>query len=100
MSQVDLVPIGSDAPRWDEIVSEFKNWDVYARQGYVAAASGDAAMLAVVRTRAGSLAVPFVPRPLPNGEGEDAESPYGYPGVLVSGDVSECWDMLRRALSR
>ena len=98
MTHVDLIPI-SDARRWDDILSEFQGWDVYARRGYVSAASGDASMLAVVRSGSGSLAVPFVPRPLPEGDGQDAESPYGYPGVLVNGEVSECWDMLSQTLA-
>lgn len=80
--------------------------DVYLDPGYVAtAALGDPACLAVVEAGAGRLAIPFVERALPAwldaAEWRDAESPYGYAGVLAFGDAGAwpaCWGELTEAL--
>lgn len=99
MSHVELIAITDGAERWDGVLASFSGADLYARHGYVSAAAGDNALLAAVQGTAGALAVALVPHALPGGEGYDAESPYGYPGVLTRGDVADCWPALRQALA-
>lgn len=73
--------------------------DIYVDPGYVAAAAlGEPAWLAVLEFGGGRLAIPFVSHTLPPwidaGDWHDAESVYGYPGVLASGDRAGwtgCW---------
>ena len=59
MSRVDLIPIRDGAGRWDGALTGFAATDLYARHGYVRAAAGDDALLAVVPGAAGVLAVPL-----------------------------------------
>jgi Acetyltransferase (GNAT) domain len=99
MSAIDILAATDGAARWDHAIAGFDQADLYARHGYVHAAAGDDALLVHVRTGDGELAVPLLPQPLPDGDGWDAESPYGYPGVLVRGDVTTCWPVLRDALA-
>ena len=99
MSRVEVISIAEEAARWDGALCGFAEMDVYARYGYVRAAGGDDALLALVHGAGGDLAVPLVPQALPHGDGHDAESPYGYPGILVRGEVADCWPLLGQALA-
>jgi len=99
MSQVEIISLSAGAQRWNGLVAGFDGVDVYALHGYVHAAAGDDALLAQVRTPTGELVVPLLPRRLPEGEGCDAESPYGYPGLLTRGEVASCWPLLADALA-
>ncbi len=99
MSQVEITTISAGSERWNGVLSSFDGVDVYAQHGYVHAAAGDDALLVHVRTPAGEMAVPLLPRRLPEGEGYDAESPYGYPGLLTRGEVATCWPLLADTLA-
>ncbi len=99
MSEIEIVAVTDDADRWDRVLAGFDQADVYARHGYVHAAAGDGALLVHMHIGDGEMAVPLIPQPLPEGNGYDAESPYGYPGVLVRGDVTACWPALAEALA-
>ena len=80
--------------------------DVYFDPGYVATAGlGDPTWLAIVESEGGRLIIPFVEHALPawldTAEWHDAESPYGYAGVLASGDGMgwpACWREFTEAL--
>jgi hypothetical protein len=81
---VTSVLLGTDAPRWDELVDSSPTPDVYYRPGYCAAyeAAGHGRAVAVVTD---SALYPLLLRPLPFGEdGFDALTPYGYGGVLLT----------------
>jgi Acetyltransferase (GNAT) domain len=81
---VTSVLLGTDDPRWDELVDGSPTPDVYYRPGYCAAyeAVGHGRAVAVVTERA---LYPLLLRPLPFGEeGFDAATPYGYGGVLLT----------------
>lgn len=99
MNPVEFIAVSAGSERWNGVLASFDGVDVYAQHGYVHAAAGDEALLVVVRTSAGELVIPLLPRRLPEGEGYDAESPYGYPGLLTRGDVSACWPLLADALA-
>ena len=99
MSEIEIIAAKEGADRWDRVLAGFAQVDVYARHGYVHAAAGDGALLVRVRAGAGEMAVPLVPQALPEGDGWDAESPYGYPGALMRGEVTACWPVLSEALA-
>jgi serine/alanine adding enzyme len=74
--------LGTDDPRWEELVDASPHADVYYRPGYCRAyeAAGHGRAVAVVTDEA---LFPLLLRPLPFGEeGFDAATPYGYGGVL------------------
>jgi serine/alanine adding enzyme len=81
--------LGTDDPRWEELVEGSPHADVYYRPGYCRAyeAAGHGRAVAVVTEQA---VFPLLLRPLPFGEeGFDAATPYGYGGVLpLGGDSS------------
>jgi serine/alanine adding enzyme len=95
----------TEADAWREALPP--DADIYVDPGYVAAASlSDPAWLAVVECGGGRLVLPFVSRALPpwldSKDCRDAESVYGYPGVLASGDRGSwpaCWRELTAALA-
>jgi hypothetical protein len=99
MSQIDLVSIRDGQSVWESFLAAFADVDVYTRYGYVRAAAGDDAMLVRACDNHGTLVIPLVTRVLPQGNGFDAESPYGYPGVLARGDVTACWQQLGASLA-
>jgi hypothetical protein len=76
--------LGTDDPRWDELVDASSAPDVYYRPGYCGAyeVAGHGRAVAVVTD--GAL-FPLLLRPLPFGvDGFDAATPYGYGGVLFT----------------
>ena len=91
MDSVTIIRASDGASKWNGALESFDDVDVYSQHGYVQASAGDDALLAVVTRNGGSLALPLVPRILPEGSLYDAESPYGYPGVLTRGGFATCW---------
>lgn len=94
--------IGIDAPeRWDEVVDEFPDMDVYDLAGFHRACSviGEGEpWLAIARDRGGRAAIPMLLRPVPGWPGIcDASSAYGYPGVLLAGNSASRRACLRAA---
>jgi RimJ/RimL family protein N-acetyltransferase len=87
-----------DSPQWPAFLAATDH-DFYHLPGYVALCAewenGKARAL-LVRGDRGSLLLPVIIRDIPSG-GQDAVSPYGYPGPLVMGDEDP--EFLRRAVA-
>jgi CelD/BcsL family acetyltransferase involved in cellulose biosynthesis len=96
--------LAADDPRWPELLGSVRH-DVYQLPGYVAVEArrlGGEAVAAVARVGGGFVLAPLVLRKLPAelglGEARDAVSPYGYPGLVSSGDPATDRGALEAAL--
>lgn len=96
--RTDVIPAAE--PRgWLEALSDVAH-DAYHLPGWALAeeALGSGVAMAVIaRTRGATCVVPFIRRPLPDGRGWDAASPYGYGGPAWTRDAPP--DVKRRLLS-
>ena len=102
---VQLLPC-TDGDAWCAALPD--DADVYLDPGYVrAAALGDLAWLAIAEAHGARIALPFVEHSLPEwldmAGWRDAESPYGYPGLVADGDPigwPACWRAIVEELAQ
>jgi CelD/BcsL family acetyltransferase involved in cellulose biosynthesis len=99
--RTDLLEVGD--PRWTAFL-ETAEHDMYHVPGYVALSAehdGGRAHALLVEGRGAAMLLPFIIRPIPLG-GQDATSPYGYPGPLLRGapDVAFVRDAFRAGIDR
>lgn len=82
----------ADSARWEQAVRSVDGWDVYWLPGYARSweRNGDgAARLALFQEAGEMIAYPFLERPIPDAEGTDISSLYGYGGPLFSPGARE-----------
>ena len=87
VGDVHVVPVDE----WDDLISRLGGLDTYTRAAYHRASAqlevpGTEPVLLHFRRRTGEIALPLLLRPLPDGEGWDATSAYGYGGPVGGPD--------------
>jgi serine/alanine adding enzyme len=90
----DVVPVGDvrvvPASEWDALAADLGGGDTYTLAAYHDASAlleppGTRPVYLHVRSADGDIALPLLLRPLPDGRGWDAITPYGYGGPLSTG---------------
>lgn len=94
----------TESDRWNQELHIYGGTNVYIAPEYVSATAPEQAIPLLIKAwdERGELFIPTIKRPLPECCSMpgmyDAESPYGFPGVVFEGYVQKLWEDVAKAL--